>query len=438
MTPASRKPLRGIGGLTCFCIVVANMVGTGVFTSLGFQLQAVQQPFLILLLWVLGGIFALCGALCYAEVATSFPRSGGEYTFLGNLYHPSLGFMAGVISLIAGFAAPVALAALAFGKYLAAAVPGIPPLPAAIVLVLCVTGVHMIHLSASSGFQIVFSVLKILLVVGLAAAGFFLPVPQELSWFPDSSTPAELLQPAFATSLLFAMYAYSGWNAACYLTGEIRDVQRTLRGALLWGTLTVMVLYLLLNTSFLLAAPAESLKGQLEIGNIVGGYLFGESGARVVSFLICLGLISAVSAMTWAGPRVGMVMGEDHHLFRLLAKKNRGGIPWVAVLFQLLIVLLLLASGSFEAVLIYAQVALLVCSALVVAGVFVLRRRGPRADQPAPARVWLFPLPPILFLLISAYAVLYNLWENPLHTAAGFFTMLLAVLLYFCLRERNK
>jgi basic amino acid/polyamine antiporter, APA family len=405
------------------------MIGTGVFTSLGFQLQAVSQPFSILLLWFLGGIFALCGALSYAELSGALPRSGGEYHFLGRVFHPSLGFMAGVVSIVAGFSAPVALAGLAFGKYLTAIFPDFAPAWSAFCLITLVTLVHLVNLQTSSAFQVVFSIIKMVLVLGLTVAGFVIGKNSVSGWLPSVATVPEITTSAFAVSLMFALYAYSGWNAATYILGEIQNPGKTIGRALFFGTLLVMVLYIALNASFLLAAPAEAFRGQLDIGRVAGEALFGPLGGKIVAGLVAAGLVSAVSAMMWAGPRVSMVMGEDLHLFRWLAQKTPSGIPVRAVLLQYGLVLLLLATGSFETVLQYTQVALVTCSALVVLGVIVLRIREP--NLPRPFRCWGYPLTPLLFLAISLFAVGWGIGNQPVATLAGLATMALAVVIYF-------
>lgn len=428
------KPAK-IGTFTSLSLVVASMVGTGVFTSLGFQLVSVTQPLSILLLWFLGGIFALCGAMCYAELAGALPRSGGEYHFLGRIYHPALGFMAGIVSLIAGFSAPVALAGLAFGTYLAAVFPNLPPVETAIGLVTIVTAFHLINLSASSAFQVFFTTLKIFLVLGLASAGFFLGHAPALSWSFTASVWKEMTNPSFAVSLMFALYAYSGWNAATYIIGEVHNPQRTIGLALLLGTGLVMLLYLFLNASFLLAAPIPALREQLDVGRVAGGFLFGAFGGHIVAILIAIGLISCVSAMTWIGPRVAMVMGEDLPALRFLSRRTQGGIPLQAVLLQYSVVVLLLATGSFETVLIYTQVALITCSALAIYGVIHLRIKEPTLRRPF--LCWCYPFPPLLFLGISGFTIFYSVLHRPLESAAGLLTMILATISYFLIPKKQ-
>ncbi len=423
---------KKIGILTSTSLVVANMVGTGVFTSLGFQVEAVQLPSSILLLWLLGGVFALCGALSYAEVAAALPRSGGEYHFLRRIFHPSLGLMAGLTSLVAGFAAPVALAGIALGKYAHAILPSYSAHTLALCAISLVTVFHLLGTSTSSAFQNFFTSLKISFVLLLSVSGFWLGSAEQ-PWFEFSSN--EILQPPFAVSLMFALFAYSGWNAATYIIGEIRDPGRSVAIALLAGTGIVTVLYMLINASFLAVLPTESLRGQLDVGRLSGEALFGSTGGKIVAGMISVGLISSISAMVWTGPRVAMVLGEDFSQLRILSRKTAAGTPVLAVLFQYAITVLLLASGSFETVLVYTQIALVTCSALVVYGVIRLRASEPLL--PRPFRCPLYPLPPILFLCISIFTVAYSALHKPLESFAGLLSMAAAASLFF-IAKKNR
>src|ERR671919_2217006 len=394
--PASVKsapPRRTIGFVTACSIVIANIIGTGIFTSLGFQLNDIQSGFALLMLWIIGGIVALCGALCYGELSAALPRSGGEYHFLSKIYHPALGFMAGFVSATVGFAAPIALAAMAFGQYFNGVFGAGSPVVLSFVVVWIVTVFHVGNLRVGSAFQNVSTLVKLLLIGALIGAGFFVPSKQPISFLPASGDKAAILSGAFAVALVYVMYSYSGWNASAYISSEIKRPEKNVPRSLLAGTGVVIVIYVLLNAIFLATTPAEELKGQLEVALVAGKHIFGSAGGRVAGAVICLGLISSISAMTWIGPRVSMSMGEDHWLLRLLGRKNPHGIPTNAIILQLLIVNLLLLTRSFELVLIYTQFSLLICSLLAVLGVIVLRFTHRKMIRPY--RVWAYPLPPI-------------------------------------------
>jgi APA family basic amino acid/polyamine antiporter len=428
-------PKRTVGFITACSIVIANIIGTGIFTSLGFQLNDIQSGFALLMLWVIGGIAALCGALCYGELAAAMPRSGGEYHFLSKIYHPALGFMAGFVSATVGFAAPVALAAMAFGQYFNGVFGAGSPVVLSFVVVWIVTVFHLGNLQIGSAFQNVSTLVKLLLICALIGAGFFVPSRQPISFLPAPGDDASILSGAFAVALVYVMYSYSGWNASAYISSEIKRPERNVPRSLLVGTGLVMVIYVLLNAIFLATTPAEELKGQLEIALIAGKHIFGENGGRFAGAVICLGLVAAISSMTWIGPRVTMSMGEDHWLLRWLGGKNEHGIPTNAILLQLLFVNLLLLTQSFQDVVRYTQFSLLLCSLLAVLGVIVLRFTAPEITRPY--RVWLYPVPPVVFSIITIWMIFYLLRSHTAESLAGLATALLGLLLYFCARKRH-
>ena len=425
---------RTIGFVTACSIVIANIIGTGIFTSLGFQLADIQSGFALLMLWVIGGIAALCGALCYGELAAALPRSGGEYHFLSEIYHPALGFMAGFVSATVGFAAPVALAGMAFGTYFNGVFGVGSPLVLSFIVVWLVTAFHLGNLQVGSAFQNFSTLVKLLLIAALIGAGFFVPSKQPISFLPAAGDTTSILSGAFAVALVYVMYSYSGWNAAAYITGEIQRPEKNVPRSLLAGTAVVIVLYVLINAVFLVTTPAEQLKGQLQVALIAGKHIFGENGGRLAGAVICLGLVAAISSMMWIGPRVTMSMGEDHWLLRLLGRKNKHGIPTNAVLLQLLIVNLLLLTRSFEDVVRYTQFSLLLCSLLAVLGVMVLRFTRP--DLARPYRVWTYPVPPLVFSLITIWMMFYLLRTHTFESLAGLGTALLGLLLYFSTGKR--
>jgi len=430
----ARTPPRTIGFVTACSIVIANIIGTGIFTSLGFQLADIQSGFALLMLWVVGGIAALCGALCYGELSTALPRSGGEYHFLSKIYHPALGFMAGFISATVGFAAPIALAAMAFGKYFEGVFGVGSPIILSFVIVWVVALFHLINLRVGSAFQNLSTLVKLLLIGAFIAAGFFVHPKQPIAFLPARSDAISIFGAPFAVALVYVMYSYSGWNAAAYITGEIKRPERNVPRSLFVGTVTVIVIYALLNAIFLATTPTEELKGQLDVALIAGKHIFGSAGGRIAGAVICLGLISSISSMTWIGPRVGMSMGEDHWLLRLLGRKNRDGIPVNAMILQLLIVNLLLLTRSFELVVVYIQFSLLLCSLLAVLGVIVLRATQPAL--PRPYRVWAYPLPPLAFAAVTIWMMIYLLRSNTAQSLAALATMLVGFLLYFFTGKR--
>jgi APA family basic amino acid/polyamine antiporter len=416
-------------------IVVADMVGVGVFTSLGFQLKDIPSGFSILLLWTTGGIVALCGALSYSELGAMFPRSSGEYNFLSRAFHPSLGFLAGWVSATVGFAAPVALAAMAFGEYGKSLLPNGSPLALALAVVWLVSLVQLSGIRHSGIFQLISTILKVVLILAFLAAGFAIGTPQPISFAPSSSDFAHVTSGSFAIGLVFVMYSFSGWNAATYIIGEMRLPQRNLPRALLAGTLIVLMLYVALNAVFLHTTPIDKLSGQLDVARVAGSYIFGDIGGRIVGAMICLGLVSSISAMMWIGPRVMMTMGEDISALRIFARKSPQGAPAYAILFQLAVANLMLFTRSFEAVLDFIQFALLFCSFFTVLGVIKLRITQP--DLRRPYRAWGYPVTSLVFLLATAFMMYHLVTERPLQSFLGTLIMLSGLLIYAGFRKRT-
>ncbi|MGD1874567.1 MAG: APC family permease [Mastigocoleus sp.] len=414
---------------TAICIVVANMIGTGVFTSLGFQVKDIQSGFALLFLWAIGGIFALCGALVYSELSAAMPHSGGEYYYLSRIYHPVVGFLSGWVSVTVGFAAPIAAAAMALGGYLSKVFPVISPTIIALGVVFSVSLVHMRNLQLGSYFQQVFTVIKVLLIIVLIGCGLSLAEPQNLGFLPSSTDVSLIFSSPFAVSLVYVTYSYSGWNASVYLASEVEEPEKNIPRSLIFGTLIVMGLYLLLNFIFLYTTPINQLEGELQVGYIAANQIFGYSGAKIMGLLISFGLISSVSSMIFAGPRVSQVIGEDIHVFKFLAKKNTSGIPLYAMLLQLFIVTILLLTSSFEAVISYLGFTLTLSSFITVLGVFIYRVRYP--DVVRPYQTWGYPFTPIIFLSISLWMMIFILMDKPVESLAGMGTFILGLIVYF-------
>jgi APA family basic amino acid/polyamine antiporter len=388
------------------------------------------------LLWTVGGIVALCGVFSYSELGAMFPRSSGEYNFLSRAFHPAFGFLAGWVSATVGFAAPVALAAMAFGEYGKSVIPNAPPLALAIGAVWLVSIVQLSGVRHSSTFQLVSTVLKVVLIVAFLVAGFVIGRPQPISFAPQIADVGYVTSAPFAIGLVFVMYSFSGWNAATYIIGEMHTPQQSLPRALLAGTLTVLVLYVALNAVFLHTTPIDKLSGQLDVARIAGSFIFGELGGRIVSAMICIGLVSSISAMMWIGPRVMMTMGEDIPALQVFSRKSGQGAPAYAILFQLAVATLMLFTRSFEAVLDFIQFALLFCSFFTVLGVIKLRITHP--DLPRPYRAWGYPVTPVVFLLVTLFMMYYLVVDRPLQSFLGVLIMVSGLLIYAVFRKRDS
>ncbi|GGG47069.1 APC family permease [Hymenobacter glacieicola] len=427
--PIASDPYK-ISVLTGIAIVVASMVGTGVFTSLGFQVLDIKSGFALLMLWAVGGIIALCGALSYGELAAAMPRSGGEYHYLSRIYHPALGFLSGWVSATVGFAAPTALAAMALGRYAQSVWPTVSPAALSVAVVLGLAAVHVASRRAGSRLQVIITTIKVLVLVGFIGVGLVVAQPQPLHFVPRGAADwQQLLSPAFAVSLVYVSYAYSGWNAAVYLTGEVAQPQRNLPRILLLGTSLVLLLYVGLNFVFLYSTPLAKISGQLEVGFVVASHLFGNTAGRLMGGAIAILLVSTVSSMIFAGPRIVQVMGEDLPALRPLARLSSAGIPVRATLFQTALTVLFILTATFEQVLLYAGFVLSLFTFLTVLGLFILRWRQPAL--PRPYRAWGYPFTPLLFLLLNGWTLRFIAQRNPQETMYGVATLALGLGLYF-------
>ncbi|MGB5508060.1 APC family permease [Robiginitalea sp.] len=424
---------KKIGWKVAASLVVANMIGTGVFTSLGFQLLDVQNSWSVAALWILGGVMALVGAFCYAEVGSAFPKSGGEYVFLTKIYHPFVGYLAGWVSLIVGFAAPVALAAMALGAYTSNVV-SIAPSVLAVGTVILISVIHSFNLRVSSRFQAFATWFKVLLLLFLIVTGLWVVSSSSALDFSGSWT-LEVLTPSFAIAFVYVSYSYTGWNAAAYILDEVEHPSQNLPKALVRGTLVVTLLYVLLQLVFLKHGSLEALKGQIDVGHVFATAVFGPKGAAIINYLIAFFLISSISAMVWVGPRVSMAMSADYKIWGFLKRKNKNGLPVLALWFQAIISIIYILTGTFESVLLYCGFILQLSSALAVGGVFILRKRNPSATYyQSPFYPWL----PLLFLLFSVWILGYLIVNQPQESLMGAGILAVGALTYFLSPKTEK
>ncbi len=413
---------RVFGYKEATALIVAAMVGTGVFTSLGLQVQAIPSTSAVLLLWILGGIASLCGALAYAELGTALPRSGGEYHLLSKIYHPTLGFIAGLSTIVAGIAAPVAVAAVAFGKYasnVAVNFTTLAPETLGTVLsvgvVVLVAVVHSSHIRLGALLHSGITFFNFALILSFIVAALVWGQNTSVEIVPNAKDVDFMLSPSYAVSFVFVIYAYLGWNSSIYVLDEVKDPQKTLPRSVLSGVLLVMALYLLLNYAFLRTAPMQEFAGKIDVGNYAATALFGTKGAMIMNALISCALLATVSSYTILAPRVWRVMGEDYPLFSFAAKLAPNGAPIQAFTLQAAIAIFMVLTSTFETILLYAGFLLNLFNLLAVVGVIVLRIKMP--DAPRPYKAWGYPITPVIFAAISLWMTAQVVVQRPTESA---------------------
>jgi len=413
-----------IGWKTALMLVISNMVGTGVFTSLGYQLVEVQNVWSIILLWVLGGILALIGAFTFAELGTHYNKSGGDYVFISEGFSPFWGYLSAWTSLIVGFSAPVAIAGLAMEAYLSPF--HISNLRFYIVLV--IIGISLFHtfsLRHSSFFQISATVFKLLFVLFLLVVGLYFTSTEGNAVSVKTSLLSEISKSGFAVSLLYVTYAYTGWNAAAYIVGEIRNPQRDLPRALILGTLSVMMVYVLLQIVFLKFGTLLQLEGQAEVAIISVQNVLGKSSMPWISAGIGLQLIATMSSYVWIGPRIIHAMAKHYSLWRWLRPLNAHDIPVRAIWFQCLVILILLLSGSLQQVLIYTSFLLQLMGTLAVASFLNIKRKTTGFKSP-----W-SPFIQYFYVVFSLFVLAFIIYDKPFESIIGLGILVFGAFTYF-------
>jgi len=410
---------------TASAIVVANMIGTGVFTSVGFQLSSVQNTWSILSLWFAGGLIALFGAFAYAELGTHFRESGGDYIYLSRVFHPVLGYLSAWAGLTVGFSAPVALAAMAFTKYLAPF--GLQNnVWLAISVIILIGLLHSFTIRHSSRLQNISTAVKVAFIVCLILLGFLITGNDKNAIDFGKSWETEIFKPGFAVSMVYVSFAYTGWNAAAYIVDEIDNPAKNLPKALIGSTLLVTLIYILFQYVLLKNAAASQLEGREEVTFISFKNLVGDTGAKWVSIFIALQLIATVSSYLWVGPRVTWAMARENKLWQPLNKKNKHGIPVAAIWLHVFISIVLALSGSFEKILLYAGFVLQLMASLTVATSLFLK-----GSQAGTFKTPFKPILQIIFLVFNTWVLIFTIVARPQESLIGIGILLLGLVIYF-------
>lgn len=415
--------------------VVASMVGTGVFVALGYQLGSTDTVFSIMLLWILGGIASLTGALTYCALAQMMPRSGGEYHYLSSVFGPALGYAAGILTVMVGFAAPIAVSALTFGSY-GGNLVSIHPQYLALGLIFLVTIVHLIDVKVGGSFNWISTLLKMLLIVVFIVAGFLMSNPQDLSLMPQARDAGLIMSSGFGVSLIYVTYSYTGWNAAVYMMDEVQNPERNVPRAILLGTAIVTIVYILINYVFLYSAPMSELAGRTDFAHLSAQRIFGKQGALIMSGLIAFGLIANVSSMLVSGSRTLKRMAEDDRVLKVFNETTKRGTPYLAILIIAAIAILVVVISDLKEALEGAGFVLSFFGVFSVIALFVFRSRNP--EKELPFGKWFWPVVPLIYLSIKLLVIVYMIIDDPkrLLFAGGLF--LFAFLLYGLTRIRAR
>jgi basic amino acid/polyamine antiporter, APA family len=417
-------------------IVISNMIGTGVYTSLGLQAAGVHSVLALIFIWITGGLVALCGALTYGELAARIPKSGGEYVFLSKIFHPSFGFLSGFISMTIGFAAPMAICAIALGTY-AGNLFMVNPMFIAIAVIIFLTILNSSSFRTGANFNFAVTTINILLILTLCVMGFIKGHYPGFSLTFHQSDFKQILNPAFAVSLVYVSFAYSGWNSAAYITHQVKDPVKNLPLILITGTLIVMTLYTLLNFVFLYTVPLSDLEGNVDIAFIAAKNIFGQSGGKFVAALISIGLIASINSLLILGPRVTQAMAEDYRSLRFFGIENKNGSPFYATILLTVVALTLIWTSTFEQIMTLIGFTLSLFTIMSVTGIFVLRYKMKKNGEDFYHTAG-YPFIPIFFILVEGCMMVYVFFQKTTQSLIGIGIALVGLIIYFLLIKSKK
>lgn len=448
----SEDLVRGIGLKSATALVIANIIGAGIFTSTGFQAGALGHPGYIFLLWIIGGLLAFCGALCYAELGAAMPRAGGEYVYLRETYGLSLGFMSAFVSLFAGFAAPIASALKSLVRYLTHFFPVLAADPVvggiinvndwiAIGIAWILIAIHLRGVRGGIRFNDWITLFKLTGIILIVAAALAVGRGQlsNLTYVSPGFGSMSLSDKwgAFANSLIFVMFCYSGWNASAYVASEIKEPQKNLPRSLMLGTAIVVAIYLALNVVYFYGANVDVLANKVEVGLIAASALFGSAGASMVTTVLSISLLASASAMTIAGPRVYYALGRDFPPFRVFARTSSNtGAPAASLLLQGVITSFMILSGRVDQIQQYVGFTLTLFASIAITCVMVLRVRRPQMARPF--RAWGYPLTPLLFLVVSLWTLIWNFRGRPIESILSLVTVLVGGTIFYAMSSHKS
>ncbi len=417
-------------------IVVSNMIGTGVYTSLGLQAAGVHSVLALIFIWITGGLVALCGALTYGELAARIPKSGGEYVFLSRIFHPAFGFLSGFISMTIGFAAPLAICAIALGTY-AGNLISVAPAVTAISVVLILSVLNCSSFRTGANFNFVATIINIVLILTLCVIGFTKGHHPGFSFTFNQADLKQIINPDFAVSLVYVSFAYSGWNSAAYITHQVKDPVKNLPRILITGTLIVMILYTLLNFVFLYTVPLSELEGKVDIAFISARNIFGAAGGKFVAVLISIGLVASINSLLILGPRVTQAIAEDYRLLRFLGVENKNGSPFYATILLTVVALTLIFTSTFGQIMTLIGFTLSLFTIMSVTGVFVLRYQMKKNGEGF-YHTYGYPYIPLFFILVEGCMMVYVLIQNPQQSLTGIGITFVGLIVYFLLIKSKK
>ncbi len=421
-------------------IVIGNIIGVGIFTTSGLIAGELGESRWLIGVWLAGGVLALMGALCYSVLARQTPRAGGEYAFLYPAFGPLVAFYSGWASLLIGFSAPIAAGSIGLAVYLRPLLPFFIEgdfalkMTSVVVLLLVTAGISS-GLRFGTGLHALLTVLNLGLLILFASATLWQSgSSSHLAAAIGSQTPQDSVSVAtLGSTVIFVMFAYSGWNAAAYVAEEVRDPRVNIPLALVCGTVVVIAAYLLINLAYFSAVPVAELAGEIAVAEVVSRASFGPWGSRLLALLIGTSIISSITAMSIAGPRVYFAMARDGLLPETLSRVDpRRKVPTHAIWFQTAVAVILILIARFQEILLSAGVVMVFFTTITVA---TLLKRG-QSKKRSPAFLVFRRILPLLFIGINIAILISASITHTKECVAGLVAVLLGTPVYFLYRRR--
>ena len=447
---------RQIGLFSAVMLIAGDMIGTGIFISTGVIAETLPSPGGVLLVWLLGGLLALAGALSCAELSASLPYAGGDYIYIREAYGRLMGFLSGWSSFLVTFSGAIAFLAVSLNGFTAfffpvlrsetvmfsLAIPFVPITVTAgtifsIVVVLLLSGLHCLGVRQGTVTQNILTILKIGALLGIIIFGVLFGKGDTAHFTPLFDWPKMGGFSVFAAAFIPVIFAYSGWNAVTYIAGEVRDPEKNLPRALLFGVLIVMALYLAVNAVYIYAVPVTEMKGALRMSEVATTALFGYQTSAWITGIITISILGALNVVTMIGPRIYYAMARDGVFFKGLTRVHPTfGTPTNAIILQAVWACFLLLTNTWGTLFTYVSVVITLFSAFTVGAVIVLRFKRP--DLPRPYKIWGYPIVPILFIAIHLWIVWGSVTQKPFESLVGLFIVSLGIPAYLIWRSRNQ
>jgi amino acid transporter len=422
--------LRSLGLFDATMLVIGCIVGVGIFRTASAIALNVPSPGLILWLWVAGGVVSLCGALCYAELAGMFPASGGDYVYITQVYGRFWGFLFGWTKLFIERTGTIAILGFVFAEYVRRVLgfdePALRWVASGAILAL--TAVNIAGIRWGKYVQNALTVLKIVALASLAAAGAWIAThhPNSVDW---SVPPLTAAGSSLGVAFVFVLWTYGGWTEAAYVAEEVRQPTRNVPRAIIIGVLLTTALYVLVNWAYLIAIPIEELDGSPLVASTVMQRALGEGGAVFIAWMIAASAFGALNGYILTGGRILYALGKDHPLFgELSAVHPKFRTPAVALVANAAIAIGLVFTKTLDQIMTYSQVIISLFFTMAVFAVIFLRREQPHAARPY--RAWGYPVTPLLFCVSMLWFMADVCAKQPDEAAFGLVLLAVGIPLY--------